>query len=358
MPTSIESIHIIGTRILGGAESFFARLVNALNADGYRTMAIVRPASELPTLLDPDVPVERVGMWNGADVFSMLRIRRLVRQHRPAVVQTYMGRASRLTRLGGSNAVAHVARLGGYYRPASYRHADMLVGNTRGICDYLVDQGFARERVDHIGNFVTPPRPAPTGEGDALRRKLDVAHNALVVFSLGRFITKKGFVDLLDAFAAVPSEVGGRPTMLVLAGDGALREELEARAESLGIAARVHWLGWVREPDPYFRLADLFVCPSLHEPLGNVILEAWNHGLPVISTRTKGALELIEPDVTGSFTDISDPAGLTSAIRSLAESPEKAQAMGQAGLEMVRARHSPEVVVGAYRELYRRVSRS
>ena len=295
-------------------------------------------------------------MWNGADVFSMLRIRRLVRQHRPVVVQTYMGRASRLTRLGWSN-VAHVARLGGYYRPGSYRHVDMLIGNTLGVCDYLVDQGFARERVAHIGNFVTSPQPGPTGKIESLRRRLDLSQDALVVFSLGRFITKKGFADLLDAFAAVPSEVGGRPTVLVLAGDGALREELEARAESLGIAARVRWLGWVREPDPHFRLADIFVCPSLHEPLGNVILEAWNHGLPVISTRTKGALELIEPGVTGSFTDISDPAGLTSAIRRLAESPEKVQAMGQAGLEVVRARHSPEVVVGAYRELYRRISR-
>ena len=82
------------------------------------------------------VPQQTIPMRNGWDLLSVLKIRRLIRNTGPLIVQTYMGRATRLTRLPRDSAAIHVARLGGYFKiKGYYQHAHAWVGNTRGICD-------------------------------------------------------------------------------------------------------------------------------------------------------------------------------------------------------------------------------
>jgi glycosyltransferase involved in cell wall biosynthesis len=349
-----RSIHAIASPALGGAERFFARLVSALHESGYPSMAVLRRGSLLDGTIDSAVPRVLTGMANSLDVRTMWTIRRLVARHRPEVVQTYLGRATRLTRVPRSSGTIHLARLGGYYRPRSYRHADAWVGNTRGICDYLVQQGFPADRVFHISNFAEAPEPstdaAPAREA---RERLGIPDDALMLFALGRFRPSKGFVDLLDAFALLPREVGGRPLRLVIAGEGELRDELLAQAQRLGVADRVSWTGWLPEPAPYYAAADLFICPSRIEHLGNVILEAWGRNVPVLSTRTRGAEELMVDGETGLLVAASDAQAMRDGIlRALESGPSTLRRLADAGLHTVRTRHSKEAIVAAYRELY------
>ena len=93
-----------------------------------------------------------------------------------------------------------------------------------------------------------------------------------VMLGLGRLHPNKGWADLLDAFASLPASSRGAPLRLLMVGDGPLRKDLEQLSGQLGLAARVHWAGWQHDPAPYYQLADVFVCASVHEPLGNVIL--------------------------------------------------------------------------------------
>jgi len=151
-------------------------------------MAVVRAGSPLQGELS-DVPVIGTGMRNGLDVFTARKIRELVRRHRPTVVQTHLGRASRLTRIPKGSETLHVARLGGFYRANAYRHADAWVGNTRGICDHLRDLGFPPKRVFHIGNFVADS--TPEGYSKDVRESLGISPECTVIFSLGRFVEKK-----------------------------------------------------------------------------------------------------------------------------------------------------------------------
>jgi hypothetical protein len=112
-----------------------------------------------------------------------------------------LGRASRLTRVPRRSPTVHVARLGGYYRPHAYRHADVWVGNTRGICDHLIRLGHPAARVHHITNFVerVDEAEARLAEGP-LRKDTGVRDEAQLVFALGRCVAKKGFADLVLAF--------------------------------------------------------------------------------------------------------------------------------------------------------------
>src|SRR5260370_1308960 len=103
----------------------------------------------------------------------------------------------------------------------------------------------------------------------------------------------EGFDLLLEALAA-PREVA-----LWIAGDGPLRPRLERLATRLGISGRVRFLGWREDVPRLLAAADLLVCPSLHEPLGNVVIEAWSAGLPVVATASDGPAGLIQDGESG-----------------------------------------------------------
>jgi glycosyltransferase involved in cell wall biosynthesis len=265
-----------------------------------------------------------------------------------------MGRATRLTRLPAKTQAIHVARLGEYYKiDGYYRHAHAWIGNTRGICDYLVKSGLPANRVFYIGNFVPEPSPPDeTSKADAMI-KYGIRKDAWVIFSLGRLVDLKGFDDLLHALALLPEEIAGKPVLLLIAGDGPHAAHLQAHSRDLGLEERVRWLGWQNQPDPFFALADVFVCPSRHEPLGNVILEAWSHGLPLISTASLGAAELVEPGVTGLLCPCADPKALAGQISALLSATDtQRKQLGEAGRAFLRSQFSPAAIRDAYLTLY------
>lgn len=351
------SLHILGSRQFGGADQFYVRLLGALHEAGQRVIAVNRSGSPVAEALKSSF-IEQVHLplANQWDLWSVWRIRELVARRQPCIVQTYMGRATRLTRLPSATKAVHIARLGGFYKiDGYYRHAHAWVGNTQAICDFLVRSGIPANRVFHIGNFVPEPAVFSSQDVQALRHEHDVPGDAFVLFALGRLIDKKGFDDLLHAFAELPAESSGRPLFLLVAGDGPAADRLKALSESLGLGSRVRWLGW-QQPEPFYAAADLFVCPSRHEPLGNVILEAWNYRLPVVSTATDGAVELVDEGRTGLLAPCGDPAALAARIREASRlSDNDRKALGEAGHSCLQSRYSRAAVVGAYLELYQRL---
>lgn len=356
MATPIHSLHILGSREFGGADQFFVRLVRALKQADQAVTAITRPGSPVANALKDDAAEQiHLPLANRWDVWSAFQIRKRILERQPCVVQTYMGRATRLTRVPQKSQAVHLARLGGFYKiDGYYRHADAWVGNTRAICDFLIKSGMSAKRVHHIGNFVPEPVRVSMAEVAALRHDYRVPQDAWVLFALGRLIVKKGFDDLFRAMARLPAEINGRPVVLLLAGDGPELRALQTLAKELGIESRIRLVGWQDPPDRFYSMADAFVCPSRHEPLGNVILEAWNHLLPVVSTRSDGAMELIDEGHTGLLCDCKDAEGMAAAIYELLGSSAAAREMlARAGNACLHARHGQGFIVERYLALYR-----
>jgi glycosyltransferase involved in cell wall biosynthesis len=347
-----RSLHVIGGKGLGGAERFFIRLVNALARRGLPVAAVTVRDGEIARAIDPRVCHYHAPMLGAWDLYSRSKIQRFIRDFRPDVVQTYMGRATRIVRLPGDRLPVHLARLGGYYNLKGYRHAHAWVGNTCGIHTYLTTHGLPQRDVHVIGNFVDTPHPVPLDALAALRHQLGLA-GCRVVLGLGRLHPNKGWADLLQAFAGLPESHDGMPLRLLMVGDGPLRGELTRLAGELGITARVHWAGWQLDPAPYYQLADVFVCASVHEPLGNVILEAWANRVLVVSTRAQGPLELIEDQVDGLLAPLSDPAGLTAVLTAALSMPADHRArLIDAGYQKVEQHYSEAAIVAAYSALY------
>ncbi len=350
----MRTLHVIGSRRPGGAEGFFVRLVQALSAEGQDALTIVPPHSAVAQALAPEVPRTEIRMRGHWDLLARTQIRRVIAESRPEVVMTYLGRATRLVRLPAGRTPVHVARLGGYYNPRQYRHAHAWVGNTRGICEYLIRNGFDAARVCHIPNFVEPPAPVAAGEVAAARDELQVPRAARVILALGRLHMVKGFDVLLRSFAALPDR---DRYVLIILGEGAERESLEAIARALGVARSVRMPGWRSALSHYFALADVLVCPSRAEPFGNVLLDAWNHGVPLIATRTAGALELIEEGKDGWLVELEDPADLQRALTEvLGTTAAVRSAYVAAGRAKLGERYSRRSVVAAYDALFARLT--
>lgn len=347
-----RSLHIIGSKASGGAERFYLRLLDALATAGEEVHALHPPDSAVDRALPASIPRTPVAMRGIWDLYSSWRIRNIARSWDADIVQTYMGRATRLAHFSPKRRPVHVARLGGYYDLKGYRHAHAWVGNTRGICDYLIGSGLPAQRVFHIGNFVTPAEPAAPETLAALRHEYAIPADALLILAVGRLHPVKGMEDLLMAFARLPDSLGGRPLFLSIVGDGPSRSALHAEAARLHIGARVVWAGWQDDPAPWYELADLFVCPSRHEPLGNVILEAWAHRRAIVATATLGALELIEDGSNGLLVPVSDPERLATAIGQLLNDSAACRQLAAGGTAALNARFSESAVVGAYREMY------
>ncbi len=352
----IRSFQIIGSKASGGAEKFFVRMTEALHEAGHAVTAIAPPGSSVALDMDARVPQRPIRMRGNWDPLARWQLGRAIRNEAPQIVQTWMGRATRLVSLPKGREPIHVARLGGYYNLKGYRHAHAWIGNTKGICDYLLREGLPASRVFHIGNFIEPVARPPQTEIDLLRAIWHLPVEACVLFAAGRLHPNKGFADLLDAFARLPVEVHGRPLRLLLAGDGPLAAELQQQARQLGIADRVIWAGWQADLAPLFAMAELFVCPSVHEPLGNVILEAWANGVPLVSTQSAGAEELITPEVDALLAPVHDPQALAQRILDMLHmGPDTRAAMVEAGRRTLLASHGRQTIVGAYTELYQRL---
>lgn len=350
--TPPRSLHVISGRGLGGAEGFFIRLVNALARRDEPVAAVTVAGGEISCAIDPAVRQYHAPMLGVWDRYSRWKINRAIADFQPDVVQTYLGRATRIVHLPKGRRPVHLARLGGYYNLKGYKHAHAWVGNTRGIRDYLTAHGLPADRIHVIGNFVdTPQRLAPTAI-DALRSQLGLG-GCRILLGLGRLHPYKGWTDLLQAFARLPASIQCAPLHLLMVGDGPLRKELEQLASRLGVASRVHWAGWKKDPAPYYQLADVFVCASVHETLGNVILEAWaNHAL-VVSTRAQGPLELMQDGVSGLLAPLSDAAGLAEVLHTaLTLDSARRTRLIEAGCREVEQRYSESAIVSAYVALY------
>lgn len=218
----IQSLHIIGGTKLGGAELFYVCLVNALAKRQEGVGALVVPGGEIDAALSSEVIRQYAALSSVWDIWSRVRIYQAIKRLSPEIVQTYMGRATRLTHLSRKASPVHIARLGVYYNLKGYRHAHAWVGNTRGICDYLIRGGLPAERVFHFGNFVEVPQQIAQQELNLLKEQWRILRDAYVILGMGRLHPNKGFEDLLKASSRLPASLQERPPHLVMVGDGPL----------------------------------------------------------------------------------------------------------------------------------------
>ena len=141
------------------------------------------------------------------------------------------------------------------------------------------------------------------------------------VFAIGRFVVQKGFDVLISAFGMVADEFPNHD--LVIAGDGAERENLKA----LAVGKRVEFLGGVPSERAFglYKGASVFVLASRHEPQGIVVIEAMAAGTPVLATAVGGVPETVHHEKNGLLVVGSDVEAMAAGLRRVLSDPESAR---------------------------------
>lgn len=328
----------------GGAEGFFERLAPALQRTGLQQHVLIRANPRRAQMLrDAGVEVTELPFGGPLDLRTRLGFRKAVESFRPDVVLTWMNRA---TRFCPNGPFVRVGRLGGYYDLKYYRGCDHLIGNTPDIVEWIAGQGWPAERAHYVPNFVDEAK-APA----ASRKTFSTPEAAPLILALGRLHTNKAFDVLIKALVQVPE------AYLWLAGEGPLRAELETLAARSGVVSRIRFLGWREDVASLFAAADLFVCPSRHEPLGNVVIEAWAQGIPVIAAASEGPCQLIEDGIDGMLVPLEDSEAMAGALNHLIADRSLAAQIGAAGREAYEEQFTEAAVVARYVEFFDRIKR-
>jgi glycosyltransferase involved in cell wall biosynthesis len=261
----------------------------------------------------------------------------------------------------GTDATAIQTRIGGrwkvavkkYLLPKVYGLASVvIVGSTAGR-KYLESLGIPEERV-----VVTPysvdndwwRAKAALVDREAVRCGWQIPGEAPVILFCAKLQPWKRPQDVLRAFAK--ANVGG--AFLVFAGEGPLRKDLEAEAAALGVAERVHFLGFVNQsglPSVY-RASDLLVLPSKYDAFGVVVNEAMLCGCAIaVSDRVGAGYDLVRPGVNGFVFPCGNADALADILREILPARQRLHEMGEAArarMETWSYRENIEALVEAF----------
>lgn len=325
----------------GGAERFFVSLANAFGERGVEQHFIIRPSHTWEGLIEKLGPI----WFNNYRYFSLSsfllewRVKRLIKTWQPDAVMAWMPRASRL--IPNMDGPVKLTRLGDYpVHLRNFKNPDVLVGNQPGIATHSQDLGWDKP-IRTISNFARQVTPVPVSRG-----ALDTPEDAFVISSAGRFVNRKGMDFLIRAAARVPN------AYLWLIGEGKERDALEALAQSEGIAERTRFIGWVDEPIHYIAASDLYGMTSRHEPLGNVVLEAWQAKVPVVATRSEGPSWYIVDGRNGVLTDIDDLDPYVAGLQKIKDDPAFGAKMVEGGSAQLDTLFSKRGIVDQYLDLF------
>ncbi len=207
--------------------------------------------------------------------------------------------------------------------------ADEVVGQSRDTVRHVNELYGVRRDVGLIPLGIE----RPSTQIAASRATFGLPHDAFVMVSVGRLVSRKATTQLVDVLAAsaIPN------AHLLIIGDGPDAGAVRQRAADLGVAQRVHLPGQVSEADKYAALAiaDAFVSTSQHEGFGLVFLEAMACGLPIVCYDRGGQTDFLTSGETGFVIGLNDVIAFGHAVRAIHADIYLRRRLGQRNRQLV-----------------------
>ncbi len=363
-------VHVIARLNVGGAALHVLQLAREQQRRGHDVLVVAG------TLAEGEESMEYVADELGLHVLKLpalqrplsLRadsgaIRRLVgilRTRRPDVLHTHTAKAGATGRIaallagsGRPKTVVHTYHghvLSGYFShrwERVFRRIESVLARATGtliavsdeVRDDLVRLGVARaERFVVVPyGFDLPEWSDADDEARArIRSELGLEDDTFLVGWAGRLTAIKRPLDLVRTLRAVVDD--GVDGVLVLVGDGELREETEALARELGIAEKTRFAGFQRRIREWYAAADASLLTSANEGTPVVAIESLAAGRPVVATRAGGTGTVVRDGESGYLLEIGDVDGLARRLGELARDPALRRRLGDAGAADVRGR--------------------
>ncbi|HXG53403.1 MAG TPA: glycosyltransferase family 4 protein [candidate division Zixibacteria bacterium] len=338
----LSVLHVDPERDWGGGEVQVLGLARYLAGRGHRCHVLTHPQGFLfDRCRSAGLPVLPLVARNDLDLRAAMKMRRLVRGGNYDIVHFHTKRAHALGIWLPAGPKYVVTRRMDYPEPDNWytrhlynRTVDGVVAISSAVAVVLERGGVRREAIRLIPSGVDAERFR------AARARFVRPGDPPVVGTAAVLEERKGHRFLLEAAALLKER--GMPVKVRLAGDGALRRELERSAARLGLDRDVEFSGFVDDVARFLAEIDVFVLPSLAEGLGVSVLEAMAAAKPVVASRVGGLADLVVDRVTGALVPPGDVRALADAVERLARDRELAAAMGRRGAERVEREFTME----------------
>jgi glycosyltransferase involved in cell wall biosynthesis len=232
------------------------------------------------------------------------------------------------------------------------RGTDAVVASAASVKDYYVTQvGADPAQIEVIYNAVDWAQLRATEGRDEFRVSIGVPRDVPVAGIIARLTEQKAHRVLFEAMARPELS----PLHLIVVGDGDLRDDLRSRAESLGIASRVHFLGARRDLGNILGAIDIFAMPSYWEGLPLSMVLAMGAALPVVASRVAGIPEVVNDGTTGLLVDAGNSEQLAGALAALMNDAPLRARLGDAARAFVLPRFGVDGYVKSIVNLYDRL---
>ena len=148
------------------------------------------------------------------------------------------------------------------------------------------------------------------------RKKLSIPQGARVALFVGSGFERKGLAGFLLGLAELSGNTSVSRSSIrgIVVGEDKHLTRYRYLADQLGLTDHLIFTGGVKDVRPYYAASDVFVLPTLYDPMPNACLEAMACGLPTITSKSSGAAELITNGVEGFVTDALDTPAISNAI--------------------------------------------
>ncbi|HOM02375.1 MAG TPA: glycosyltransferase family 4 protein [Acetivibrio sp.] len=210
------------------------------------------------------------------------------------------------------------------------------------------------DKIDVIPNGVDLDKFKGYEKDMEFRRKF-ARDNEKIVFFVGRLVNEKGVHVLIDALPKVSQFYND--VKFVIAGKGPQLDHLKWKAESMGVAHKVYFTGYISDEEllKLYKCVDIAVFPSLYEPFGIVALEGMVANVPVVVSDTGGLGEIVEHGVDGMKSYTGNANSLADSILEILHNPDKAEKMKKKALEKVNSIYNWDKVTERTLNVYKAI---
>jgi glycosyltransferase involved in cell wall biosynthesis len=358
----VTTLHVDLGEYWRGGQNQALLTARGLRARGHSAdLLVVRDAPLARRALREGIPVHAVGR-RAKYLQAAVRLRQLLAHKKydvlhlheaHGVTAAWLARAHRRTCVMVSRRLAYRLQ-SNPFALARYRAAHRILVISRFVAESVLSSGLPAEQLELVYEGIEfPPLPQPDVRRSA-RQRWGVSDNHTLLGCVGYLLPEKGQESLIRALPAVRAQL---PTCrLLLAGDGPCRARLERLTRELGVESAVHFAGFVEDIQKVYAALDVFLFPSLAEPLGTSLLAAMSYALPVVAVAQGAGPEVVEDGRNGLLVPASDSNAIASAIVRLLGDAELAARLGAAARETIQQRFTADHMVENTLRIYQQVS--
>jgi glycosyltransferase involved in cell wall biosynthesis len=308
---------------------------------GHKVSAIISKQADIKKALLPlginIIEVQNFASW---DFFAKAYIKKIMRQLAPDAVIAHGNRAISLCKPSHKTlnclALKHKLQISnlkfkliGVTHNYSTRHLlglDAVLATTNDLKEKIIAAGQPGHKVFKLPNMVRIGE-IPSEYDQNQHTPPNRNAGKVIIGTMGRFVKKKGFDVFIRAMADLKSY--SIDFQALIGGGGEEEQPLKDLATKLGLEEHIKFIGWVNNKPQFFDNIDIFCLPSLHEPFGIILLEAFASKKPVVAANSEGPSEIICNNEDALLVQKGNSKAMAEAILRIYNDAKLAQEISQ-----------------------------